>query len=557
MTFLPILEREVRVASRRSFTYYSRLVVAAIGMIIVSSMMWQSDALGPLAHGRMILSQLSVMALAYSLLAGVRSTADCLSEEIREGTLGLLFLTDLKGYDVVFGKLAATSLNLFYGVLALVPVFAIPLLLGGVTASEFGRLALVLVNSLWFALAVGIWVSSRSRDADKAIWTAAVLLGLITGATFLIDQWILIGRYTVADAFCSVASPAYACHMALADSYRMSPERFWISLLLTHLGAWCLLIFASSGLIRHWRKNSVSIGSSGGWTQWDHRSRQATSRSARWRRQLLDLNPILWVNTDRRRDGMWLLAFVFSLLIVGAVLQSPRPVPPAIPYSLSLQIGAPLTSIVLLIFMASRASRFFGQARRTGTLELLLTTPLDQATILRGLRGSCLAFWTRSVFLYLIWKGASILWFYGSVQGATIAIQGSRQFNYFNYMALTALGDLIGFAMSLYALSSVGMWMGLASRKPSQAATRTFAYVMVLPWFVMNVFQVPFVRMGGSGAVFMMYLFFVTKDILFVIWAKRQFYQDLRVVASRSVSDQATTLSWKRWLSRLRPMAQP
>ena len=47
-------------------------------------------------------------AVFYCLLSGVWFTADCLSEEKREGTLGLLFLTDLKGYDVVFGKLVAT-----------------------------------------------------------------------------------------------------------------------------------------------------------------------------------------------------------------------------------------------------------------------------------------------------------------------------------------------------------------------------------------------------------------------------------------------------------------
>ena len=48
-------------------------------------------------------------AVFYCLLSGVWFTADCLSEEKREGTLGLLFLTDLKGYDVVLGKLVATS----------------------------------------------------------------------------------------------------------------------------------------------------------------------------------------------------------------------------------------------------------------------------------------------------------------------------------------------------------------------------------------------------------------------------------------------------------------
>jgi hypothetical protein len=40
---------------------------------------------------------ISGLTFAYSLLAGTGATADCLSEEKRDGTLGLLFLTDPKG----------------------------------------------------------------------------------------------------------------------------------------------------------------------------------------------------------------------------------------------------------------------------------------------------------------------------------------------------------------------------------------------------------------------------------------------------------------------------
>src|SRR5512145_1105353 len=90
---------------------------------------------------------LSVLALAYCLYAGRHATADCLSQEKREGTLGLLFLTDLKGYDVVLGKLAATSLNGLYCLVGILPVLAVPLLLGGVSYPEFWRMVLVLVDT--------------------------------------------------------------------------------------------------------------------------------------------------------------------------------------------------------------------------------------------------------------------------------------------------------------------------------------------------------------------------------------------------------------------------
>jgi len=106
----------------------------------------------------MLFIAVGILAFAFSLLAGMFLTADCLSEEKREGTLGLLFLTPLKGHDVVFGKLIATSLHAFYGLLAILPLLALPLLMGGVTLGEFWRVNLVLVTTLFLSLAMGMFV---------------------------------------------------------------------------------------------------------------------------------------------------------------------------------------------------------------------------------------------------------------------------------------------------------------------------------------------------------------------------------------------------------------
>src|SRR5438552_16281797 len=133
---------------------------------------------GSLGHG--LFSVLAWLGLIYCLLGGVGNTADCLRQEKREGTMGLLFLTDLKGYDVVLGKLLATSLNNFYGLLAIFPPLAITFCLGGVTAGEFWRLVLQLTNTLFFSLAVGMAVSALSRDEQRD-WMAA-LLGLLVFA---------------------------------------------------------------------------------------------------------------------------------------------------------------------------------------------------------------------------------------------------------------------------------------------------------------------------------------------------------------------------------------
>src|ERR1041385_8470469 len=145
MTFLPVVERELRVAARRWYTYWTRFF-AALGTLGICAWVWiygVSDR--PTAErGQALFWVISGLAFTYSLLVGVIVTADSISEEKREGTLGLLFLTDLKGYDVVLGKLAATSLNALYRLFCVFPILAIPLLLGSLTLGEFGRMALVL-----------------------------------------------------------------------------------------------------------------------------------------------------------------------------------------------------------------------------------------------------------------------------------------------------------------------------------------------------------------------------------------------------------------------------
>ena len=114
MSFLPIVDRELRVTARRPRTYWSRLLVALIA-IVIGAVLLGAYALTPQTQvGQTLFWALAGLSFCHCLFAGRMATADSISEEKREGTLGLLFLTDLKGYDIVLGKVVATSLNSFY-----------------------------------------------------------------------------------------------------------------------------------------------------------------------------------------------------------------------------------------------------------------------------------------------------------------------------------------------------------------------------------------------------------------------------------------------------------
>ncbi len=254
MTFLPIVGRELRVAARRQGTYWSR-AVTALGAIIVGGFMQivnRSDA--PYEFGRNLFEALSWISIFYCLFSGVRATADCLSEEKREGTLGLLFLTDLNGYDVVFGKLAATSLGAFYGLLAIFPVLAVPLLMGGITNQEFWRMALVLVNTFVFSLAAGMFVSSVSKSSRKAMAGTFLLILLFTAIAPGLVEWVpVLSRVHGLENAVFLVWPFSPFRLSFDAAYRADPHSFWTSCELIHGLAWLFLILASLITPRSWQ----------------------------------------------------------------------------------------------------------------------------------------------------------------------------------------------------------------------------------------------------------------------------------------------------------------
>src|SRR5207245_231563 len=101
MTLFPIVGRELRVAARQRGTYWMRLAIASMAILIGTGIFVVTLGLSAAQTGRHIFEWLAGLQFIYCLAYGRRSTADCLSQEKRDGTLGLLFLTDLKGHDVV------------------------------------------------------------------------------------------------------------------------------------------------------------------------------------------------------------------------------------------------------------------------------------------------------------------------------------------------------------------------------------------------------------------------------------------------------------------------
>ena len=222
---------------------------------------------------------------------------DCLSEEKREGTLGLLFLTDLKGYDVVFGKLVAISLGAFYGLLAVVPMLAIPLLLGGITNAEFWRMVLVLANTFLFSLAVGIFCSSLSRDARRAAAANfAVLLLLAAALPACAGALLYFCPFLGLIPELLFSCPVYSLYLSFDTRYKLEPGHFWWSVAVIHGLTWALVTLASLIVPHSWQDKPLRAGKKTGWRDLWHRwSYGNPAKRDSFRKRLLDVNAFYWL----------------------------------------------------------------------------------------------------------------------------------------------------------------------------------------------------------------------------------------------------------------------
>src|SRR6266581_4198620 len=265
MTFLPIVERELRVAGRKRSTFWVRVIAALVALLIGGAFLVLT-IVGPFGFGaatlgRGLFAVLTWLSLATALIAGLFFTSDCVSEEKREGTLGFLFLTDLRGYDVVLGKLLATSLRGFYALLAFLPILAVTQMMGGVTGAQYWKSTLALVNALFCSLAAGMFISAISRDSQKALTGTLLVMLLLALGGPVADGVIAVKIKRGFHPLFSLSSPGYV--LISASAWGRSP--YWAALLITQLFSWAFFGLACALVPHTWQERKTRLATGRGW----------------------------------------------------------------------------------------------------------------------------------------------------------------------------------------------------------------------------------------------------------------------------------------------------
>jgi ABC-type transport system involved in multi-copper enzyme maturation permease subunit len=421
-------------------------------------------------------------------------TADCLSRERREGTLGLLFLTPLRAGGIVVAKGLAQGLRAVTLWVAVLPVLTIPFLMGGVSGSQAVLSVLVNFSAICWALSAGLLASAWNRAWSRALLGAAMLallflivLGAAAGEFLLptFAKGLVGGRqpsplYTLLIGLGSVSSgigvwPAYFFPPGFGTQLLWATGKLAVCSLLALVGA---IVVAGEKTRQVWQEEPPSQRQ----LWW-----QATFCTPvlwvaflrRWLRWKLEHNPVGWLG-QRTWSGRLVTWGWFAVVIslYSAVLtdrdffRSYSVMQRMIAWSLALTIGL-------------SAAGSFQRERETGVLELLLVSPLGESAIIWGrLRGLWGQFLPAVALLLGIW-----LYF-----GSLFEHSGEGEVILFHAVTFLTL-PVIGLYFSLRCRTFIGAF--LSTLAVGLIAPLAFPLLLEYFWRIYSVTNFSFAPSGG------------------------------------------------------------
>jgi hypothetical protein len=568
MRFLSVADRELRSAARQKATYLLRWRTAALFLAVLVWLFWAFDGFKNRRAAPQVFDVFSVLTFLYCLLIGTARTADCLSAERRDGTLGLLFLTNLNSAEIIAGKLCSTALASVYGLMAIFPMLALPLLLGGITFEHFARTVVALLNGILFALAAGFLASVVCLRQFIAVAFALGLVISVGGGVMLASA--AASAYGPTRSLANgvaVFSPLYT--LIVADGGRpFGPNRFWLSAGIVAALSLGWLALTTLLLAVTWRDRPKSVRARPRFRIWPRANQGSAARRLALRRRLLEINPLFWLGARQLVSAPVFMAITVILVAIAVFVAAPffgrvmraGTFSPVVGHLFAwLWTGLAIHALVLY-YGAMSASQRLAEDKQTGALELILSTPTTERTLSRGL---WLAYARKMMFPALVAALAHVFFIWLCLAVAVLdppgnlpphatvgeifwsalldrPLRGHMIEWQFGFLLRSGLLALLLFMMTWVTLGWVARWLGLRMKHPGFAPLVSLALVFIPPILLFSLAcylaeKLHFTRLPARQFLsMMMWLTFgigVGHCLLVSAWAASRLRHSLRAVA--------------------------
>jgi hypothetical protein len=520
MNLLPVVQRELQVGARRVWVRWGRVGAVAVATLVCFQFFGLALPGQGTSSGQPVFAAMS--AAGFVLALGMFFvTGDALSRERREGTLGLLFLTDLKGYDVVLGKLAGAGLAAVYVLTGFAPLFVLPLIAGGVTWPETARVTLAILNVAFVSLAVGIWRSARTAQHLRALRSAAAWLAALVLLPEIVSGFLPAAGQSLVAAM----SPVGTIRASTAAGYAGAPGTYWGSLLAGQIMGWGLIALAGGRLQRNWREEMRvrAIPNPVLARRFIRRERMLGRAAGPPDPYYRSFAPVAVAVLRGRglRAAAWFgggLALTAGWLGTGAIFGWNG----WAAWGLHLS----LHWVALAIF-AWLAGRFLSEARENGELELLATTTGGAAGLVRD----------QWFAVRRLLRGPFWLVVLGAMPNTTSTILFSGRMMSGEFAGL--VGGLLGMVnviLTVLAVCWVAMRQAVTARRPFHGVLWAVGLVEALPLLLVMLVSLwlqAWMNQGVRGVGLWIWLLGIplltlAKNLFFIGWAHRSLCRRLR-----------------------------
>jgi ABC-type transport system involved in cytochrome c biogenesis permease component len=528
-------------------------VLTLVAGLVILTFVWLifGRAFGFNRVGGTVFKALGGFGLVYALLAGPLATADSISRERREGTLGLLFLTNLRSYDVVLGKVAASSLDILLGLLAGLPLLAMPLLAGGVSLAQLGSMGLALINLLLLSLAAGAFASSLFTSGRAALGlTLAILLFLAVGLVVIGEGILQLRTNGLAVGWFYMACPSWTVMLCLSPAAVSGPtSKYWLNMAGTHALTWIFLGLACLRTARAWRGLPESKFRRWCTARVERWSRGSVTERLNRRRLGVEQNPIVWLESSSRGQEKMLAVLISVWAIFCGLKHLSSMNPPLTPWPQRdfVIVWAMYAQYIFCLWLAVQAPRRFADDKQSGALEVLLCTTLPVSQMVRGIMS---ALFRRFGWPLLALVGLDLFHLFLSTRGPRANWSDEE-------LMLLCVCGVIVFLFQGYTIARVGVYQGLRTASSVRATLGLIWNLGLMPW-VLCLGSILTLDLARTRFTF---LPMVSADVVIVTWAlahpvifiaflgraSRQLNQNFRLLAA------TTPVSWpRRWWAKLR-----
>jgi ABC-type transport system involved in multi-copper enzyme maturation permease subunit len=401
----PICTRLIQTGSRRirHLTIRSAflgvlMVVLLLGLIGENATLREMAQRGAFAFTIISFGQVLLICLLTPVFM-----AGAISQEANASTWDILLTSPLNALQIVLGNLLGRLFFIIALLLSTLPVFAVTQFFGGVPGESIFESISVTACSALIVGSIAITMSVTRTAGRRAVFLFYVCVALYLLATWAVDSQLRVpvapGSSAMSTTLLTPLNPFLAMEaLLLSNSYvpRDTPGASWLSQLwFVHpVALYCwLCILVSFVLVVFSTFRVRLIGTSSGQSRFRQSFAGVPGGGARAPRRVGN-NPIAWWERDGRGRTLGAILGRWSFVVVGIA---------AALVVLGLYVGGTISAetfrfsflmlltaetVIVILTALNLSATAVSREREDGTLDLILTTPIQPGPYLSGkLRG--------------------------------------------------------------------------------------------------------------------------------------------------------------------------